>query len=321
MRLLYYSLTLYLSTLTQPTAADPIADPAPAKESSEPQQPCTVRSPTSGAFFDLNPLHIQDPSLSQSKHPRDYSWNTTGWGLPYNFTMNFCGPVVEELDDVMGVEKGQWRNVSAYYTAGGKTYSIGMENSYPVFHGRKLVLNYTGGSPCDLEDVRESYSLADLQEREIIDDGGRKTPKDDDDEGDDDDDDDDEDDDDDDENRDRPSKKPSSKIIRRKSTIISLLCDRDPLSPTLTLSFVASSPDACTYFFEARSSAACAGIETAKQTLSPSGVFGVIALIAFIVYIVGGCVYSRVVLQQRGWRQLPNYALWSGIFGFFKVRR
>ncbi|KAI7646537.1 hypothetical protein KC318_g19258, partial [Hortaea werneckii] len=101
-------------------------------------------------------------------------------------------------------------------------------------------------------------------------------------------------------------------------TIISLLCDKDPLSPQLTLSFVASSPDACTYFFEARSAAGCGGIETAKQTLSPSGVFGVIVLIAIIVYVVGGCVYSRVVLQQRGWRQLPNYALWSGIFGFFK---
>jgi cation-dependent mannose-6-phosphate receptor len=30
-------------------------------------------------------------------------------------------------------------------------------------------------------------------------------------------------------------------------------------------------------------------------------------------------VYSRMVLQQRGWRQLPNYALWAGIGGFLKV--
>ena len=43
-------------------------------------------------------------------------------------------------------------------------------------------------------------------------------------------------------------------------------------------------------------------------------------MIAIIVYVVGGCVYSRVVLNQRGWRQLPNYGLWAGIFGFFKVR-
>lgn len=88
--------------------------------------------------------------------------------------------------------------------------------------------------------------------------------------------------------------------------------------PLLTLSFVAS-PDECTYIFEARSSAACAGIETAKQSLSPGGVFFLIVVIAVAVYIVGGCVYSRMVLNQRGWRQLPNYALWAGIFGFFKV--
>ena len=87
----------------------------------------------------------------------------------------------------------------------------------------------------------------------------------------------------------------------------------------LTLSFVAT-PDECTYMFEARSNAACATIETAKQTLSPGGVFGTIMLIAVIVYLVGGCVYSRMVLQQRGWRQLPNYNLWAGMFGFLKVR-
>jgi cation-dependent mannose-6-phosphate receptor len=98
-----------------------------------------------------------------------------------------------------------------------------------------------------------------------------------------------------------------------------MLCDRDPMSPQLTLNFVGADQDECVYFFEARSSAACGGIEVAKQTLSPGGVFGVIATITFIVYIVGGCVYSRMVLQQRGWRQLPNYALWAGIGGFLKV--
>ncbi|RMY74018.1 hypothetical protein D0862_14191 [Hortaea werneckii] len=270
MRLLYYSLTMYLSTLTRSgvlASPSPVADAAPARETSAvPQQPCTVRSPNTGAFFDINPLHIEDPALSKAKHPRDYSWNTTGWGLPYNFTMNFCGPVVEALEDgVVGVEKKDWGNAAS-------------------------------GS-----------SAEDLFAREKVD---PKKPSDDEDE--------DEDDEDDDDDKSSRKKKPGSRIVRRKSTIISLLCDKDPLSPQLTLSFVASSPDACTYFFEARSAAGCGGIETAKQTLSPSGVFGVIVLIAIIVYVVGGCVYSRVVLQQRGWRQLPNYALWSGIFGFFK---
>ena len=161
---------------------------------------------------------------------------------------------------------------------------------YPVIRGRKMVLNYTDGSPCPSISKRD-----DAASREII--------------GDDDDDKKKEDDDD---------KKPSSSSTRRKTTIISMLCERDPLMPQLTLSFVAS-PDECTYIFEARSSAACASIETAKQSLSPSGVFGVILMIAIIVYVVGGCVYSRVVLNQRGWKQLPNYGLWSGIFGFFRV--
>jgi len=120
MNILYYSLSFYLCLPT--TSA--IAAPAPAKETAAPE-PCTIRSPTSHAFFDLNPLHIEDPALSKARHPRDYSWNTTGWGLPYNFTMNFCGGVVEELDDVQGVEKDVWRNVSAYYKKGGEVFSIG----------------------------------------------------------------------------------------------------------------------------------------------------------------------------------------------------
>ena len=160
---------------------------------------------------------------------------------------------------------------------------------YPVIRGRKMVLNYTDGSPCP-----ELTKRDDATSLEII--GG---------------------DDDDKKNEDGDEKKHSSST-RRKTTIISMLCERDPLMPQLTLSFVAS-PDECTYIFEARTSAACASIETAKQTLSPSGVFGVILMIAIIVYVVGGCVYSRVVLNQRGWKQLPNYGLWAGIFGFFRV--
>ena len=166
---------------------------------------------------------------------------------------------------------------------------------YPVIRGRKMVLNYTDGSPCPSLDKRDEASA-----REIIDDDdddkkGMDKEKEDD-------------------------KKSSSSSGRRKTTIISMLCERDPLMPQLTLSFVAS-PDECTYVFEARSLAACASIEAKAQTLGPSGVFSVILIIAVIVYVVGGCVYSRVVLNQRGWKQLPNYSLWAGIFGFFRVRQ
>jgi len=40
------------------------------------------------------------------------------------------------------------------------------------------------------------------------------------------------------------------------------------------------------------------------------------AVVAILVYIIGGVVYQRTVMHQRGWRQLPNYAVWAGIVGF-----
>lgn len=179
--------------------------------------------------------------------------------------------------------------------------------------GRKLVLNYTDGSPCD--PVKSTHTVDDLYAREIIDDDddkkkgkGKDKEKDDDDDEDDDDDD------------KKDSKKKPSSSGRTKTTIISMLCDRDPLAPQFALSFVGS-PDECSYFFEGRSGAACATANTSSGgSLNPGGVFGVIAVIAIIVYMVGGCVYNRAVLQQRGWQQIPNYNLWASIFGFFRVR-
>lgn len=127
----------------------------------------------------------------------------------------------------------------------------------------------------------------------------------------------------DDDEDDKPQKKPSSgkddKNARRKTTVISLLCDSDPLAKT-SVSFVAS-VDECTYFFEGRSPFACGGVHVAKQALGPGGVFGVIVMIAIAVYLVGGYFYQRNVMHQRGWRQLPNYAMWAGIWSFLSVRR
>ncbi|KAF1832003.1 mannose 6-phosphate receptor domain-containing protein [Decorospora gaudefroyi] len=253
-------------------------------------KPCTVISPTSERFFDLNPMRRLPPSESDSKKKKEGeegSWHAKGYDYNANFTINFCGPVVEELDEVQELDEKLWRNVSAFYERGSKQWAIGLENSEPIFRGRKLILNYTGGSLCPSS---SSKSKRALDTREII-------------EGDDDDDD-----------ADKPSKeKPSSE--RRKSTVISLLCDSDPLAKT-SISFVAAVDD-CAYFFEGRSPFACGGVHQETQALGPGGVFGVMVMIAVLVYFVGGCVYQRTVMHQRGWRQLPNYAMWAGIWRFF----
>ena len=123
--LLYFSLSFFLALPTTTLASSSSAKETPAP------LPCTIRSPFSGSFFDLNPLHIvrpDDPLAKTQKHVRDYSWNATGWGLPYNFTMNFCGGVVEDLKALggaEGVDDSVWRNVSGYYKQDGKVYSIG----------------------------------------------------------------------------------------------------------------------------------------------------------------------------------------------------
>lgn len=63
---------------------------------------------------------------------------------------------------------------------------------------------------------------------------------------------------------------------RRKSTIISLTCDRESLAAKAHVSFVSASLDNCTYFFEAKSIGACGGvIQDTQQTIGPGGVFGV----------------------------------------------
>ena len=119
MRLLFLSAFLSLLAPFSARAAD--------SKSSKPLKPCTIYSPTSGSFFDLNPLSVQPLKDGKKafKEDRIESWHAKGYDYQTNFTLNFCAPVIEELEDVVGVDEAMWRNVSAYYTHGGKTYSIG----------------------------------------------------------------------------------------------------------------------------------------------------------------------------------------------------
>ena len=154
------------------------------------------------------------------------------------------------------------------------------------------MLNFTDGSPCGKSSIR---SLDPRREKHHEDDDH---DKDDDSESD--------------HHKDRPDP-------RRKSTLISFLCERDSLAAKAHISFIGTSPDECAYFFEARSMAACGGVIATQQSVGPWGVFAVIGMIAAGAYLLGGIAYQRTVMHQRGWRQLPNYALWAGIGGFFRV--
>ena len=278
-----------------------VSSPALAADSEKPLDPCTIISPINGAFYDLNTIAVQPPKDHKKAHKddRDESWHARGYDYGRNFTINFCAPVIEHLDNVVGVDEKLWKNVSAYYTEGKEQYSIGQVSTRPMFRGRKLVLNYTDGSLCDDNPSkllpRKLQGHDDLED-ETNDDG--------------------------DEHHKKPAKKPShgspKPPFRRKSTLISFTCDRDSLAPKAHINFIGT-PDECTYFFETKSMAACGGATAAPQTLGPAGVFGVIFLIAAVVYLLGGIAYQRTVMHQRGWRQLPNYAIWAGIGGFVKV--
>ena len=213
-----------------------------------------------------------------------------------------------------GVDEKLWANVSAYYEMNGKTYSIGQASAEPIYRGKKLLLNYTGGSPCPSDNSKSKF----LRSRAIIDDD------------DDDDDDDDskkkqhkdkddkkhEDDSDPDDSETPPTRKPSSST-RLKSTLLQFTCDPQPVTSQKTHIAFYAAIDSCAYIFEVKSPFACPStISPPTASVGPGSVFSIIILIAIGAYLLGGIAYQRNVMHQRGWRQLPNYSLWAGMWGF-----
>ncbi|KAH6654766.1 mannose-6-phosphate receptor binding domain-containing protein [Truncatella angustata] len=272
---------------------------------------CTATNTKSGSFFDLRPDIAQkapkDGSKLKSGVPsKDYKAN--GYDYGYNFTLNICGPVVEEVDNVRGdISQEHWKNISAYYQTKGDIYSLGFSNGDLKPRGRKLVLQYTGGSTCGQAAKRNvdtvvdkrnnvhngaTYKYSDYEDDEerSVQSSAAKAAK---------------------------ATKESDSSKQRKSATISFLCDRDPTAASAAVSFVGTDPDECAYFFEVRSSHACAGAEPhTPGSVGPGAVFGIILVIAILVYFGGGVMYQRNVANQRGWRQLPNYSLWAGIWSF-----
>ncbi|OAA56431.1 Mannose-6-phosphate receptor, binding protein [Cordyceps fumosorosea ARSEF 2679] len=246
---------------------------------------CTAISSTSnGAFFDLRPDVAKAPATDKSTRrsiTKDY--HARGYDYGSNFTINICEPVVAPVKDVVGVSKALWGNVSAYYTHKDKVYSIGSSSLDLRSRGRKLVLRYGDGSPCEAAS-KPNKSARDQKPATGDKDKGKDT-------------------------------------VRRKSTVISFLCDRDSGNAQAAFSFVGTDPDECAYFFEARSAHACAQAEPHRRgNVGPGSVFGLILVIAVLVYVIGGVCYNRTVAHARGWRQLPNYSLWAGIGSFVTVR-
>lgn len=100
--------------------------------------PCVATSGT-GAFYDLrddiaSALKDGEKERAHKGPIEDYTYaKPHDW--PYNFTMNVCAPVVKTVKDVVGVDRAQWKNISAYYEAGGKTYSLGLVLGYYVALG------------------------------------------------------------------------------------------------------------------------------------------------------------------------------------------
>lgn len=98
-----------------------------AAASDKPLKPCTAVSPTTERFFDLNPLHRAPPDENSKKKKEgdEGSWHARGHDYGANFTINFCGPVIEELDNVVDLDERYWKNVSAFYEKGNKQYAMG----------------------------------------------------------------------------------------------------------------------------------------------------------------------------------------------------
>jgi cation-dependent mannose-6-phosphate receptor len=342
-----------LATLVLAALALRLPSTAHAASSDDtPSIPCTAKSPLNHGFYDLRPLSVIPPSADSSpKHRRTKtpekttSWTAKGHDYPANFSINICAPVIEDLASyphgVQGVDKPLWGNVSAFYEhEDGRTYSIGTANADLKFRGRKLVLQYVDGSPCggkakekerrqvikgwegsEEEGIwRDVHKDLGLSSHAAASAGFGKTDEEN--EPDDRRDDDDDEDSDVPKHRDEAPPKYHADAPLRKSTLISFHCERDPLKALAVPSFIGTDPAECAYFFEVRSPFACVGSAepVGEVGLGPAGVFGVIALVAVLVYFIGGVIYNRSVGNARGWRQVPNYGMWAGIWGFFAVR-
>jgi cation-dependent mannose-6-phosphate receptor len=97
--------------------------------------PCVATSP-GGSFYDLRPdvAIVAEEGKKAPKGVPTSDYFARGYDYGSNFTLNICGPVVKPVKGVVGVDESLWRNVSAYYEAGGKIYSLGYGGTHSRSH-------------------------------------------------------------------------------------------------------------------------------------------------------------------------------------------
>lgn len=303
-------LLLLAAAMLPPSLAADDKDPAATA--------CTAISTSGGSFFDLRPdIAVAPTKDGKHKSSKSDDYTARGYDYGYNFTLNICDAVIKPPERVVGIEESLWKNVSAYYEKDGKAYSLGQQSAILQPRGSQLVLQYSGGSPCGSSTNKRGPVHAGATYKSYDDD------------------------DDDTSNDDATTGKTggnssggySSSLdtvtiqeddtvlvqkaeeSRRKSATFAFRCDRESVNPVATVSFVSADPDECAYLFVVRSQHACATVQPSKPgSVGPGGVFAIIFFVAILVYFAGGVVYQRTVANARGWRQLPNYSLWAGIW-------
>ncbi|ORX77463.1 mannose 6-phosphate receptor domain-containing protein [Basidiobolus meristosporus CBS 931.73] len=76
--------------------------------------------------------------------------------------------------------------------------------------------------------------------------------------------------------------------------------------------------DNCVYMFRWKTPAACPVVQQSGKKLGGGAIFAIIMSVLAGVYLIGGIIYKRVVLGQRGLNQLPNAEYWRAIGNFVK---
>ncbi|GMG25379.1 unnamed protein product [Ambrosiozyma monospora] len=133
--------------------------------------PCTVVNPLTNQFFDLSSLSaLSNEGVSQP-------WFAQGFDYGRNFSIGICSTPLrqpESLQENDFTDISNKTEVGAWFSDGkGNKISIGQVSTTPKFRGRKMVLEYEGGSFCSAanengEKLRKTTLLSFTCDREIM---------------------------------------------------------------------------------------------------------------------------------------------------------